>query len=108
MNWYEYIFIFIVILGAFNTAYQLYRMVQLDAKSRGFKHPKIWGLLATGGQNCGGLLLYLLSRRNYPSNMSEDEINSMNSRKKRIGICLIFLTVGSICLIISLISNGRI
>lgn len=43
MSWYLIVLVFIEILGASTLAYQIYKMTELDAASRGLKHPKFWG-----------------------------------------------------------------
>lgn len=43
MNWYTIILVFLVLLGAFTLSYQIFKLIELDAKSRGLKHPKLWG-----------------------------------------------------------------
>ena len=35
MKWYEIILVFIVLPGAVNTAYQVFKIAELDARSRG-------------------------------------------------------------------------
>nr|WP_282750484.1 hypothetical protein [Emergencia timonensis] len=83
--------------------YHIYKMTELDARSRGFKHPKLWGLFASGGQNGEGILLYLIGRRKYPSAMTEAQKSDMEKYKKNIGISLVFLIIVSIvfvCMII--------
>ncbi|MCC5437463.1 hypothetical protein [Clostridium botulinum] len=100
MKWYEILLLLIVVLGSINIAYQVFKMTELDAASRGFKNPKLWGILASGGQNGGGLMLYLLGRRKYPSTMSENEKREIESRKNKIAIGLIFSILGAIGLII--------
>ncbi|MFR8065108.1 MAG: hypothetical protein ACLU7C_12215, partial [Thomasclavelia spiroformis] len=60
------IFIAVAIVGAIETVYQIYQLTVIDATIRGLKHPKLWGLLASNGNNSSGLLLYLIGRRNYP------------------------------------------
>lgn len=103
MKWYEIILIFIVLLGAANTAYQVFKITELDARSRGLKHPKLMGFIATGGQNSSGLILYLLGRRKYPSTMSNQDREIIDSRKKKVGAGLVFIIGGAIGLIISTI-----
>lgn len=94
------IFLMIMILfSAGNLAYQMYKMVELDATCRGLKKPKLWGLLATGGQNSGGLLLYLIGRRKYPLNMSQENKIIIDSRKKKIMVCIIFMMLSTIALL---------
>ena len=86
-----------VLIGAFHTAYQLYALVKLDAESRGLKHPKFWGLMATGGNNSSGLLLYLIGRRKYPvTEMTPTGRQEMDRRKRRAGVGLIFLALGAV------------
>ncbi len=95
MKWFKFIFVFVVLLGAGTLAYHIFKMTVLDAKSRGFKHPHFWGLF-TMGRNSGNLILYLLGRRNYPSSMSNEDMQKMNSYKNRTGIALCFIVIGTI------------
>ncbi|MCR8743886.1 hypothetical protein [Romboutsia lituseburensis] len=98
MSWYLIVLAFIMILGATTLAYQVYKMTELDAISRGFKHPKFWGVFSLSGNGSGGLLIYLIGRRKYPSSMSEADKLVMESRKKRAGVSLIFMALSSIAL----------
>lgn len=100
MSWYHILNIFVVMLGAFTLAYQIFRMTELDARSRGLKHPKFGGFFALSGKGSGGIILYLLGRRKYPSSMSTADKLEMNSHKKKAGVSLIFLTVSTIVLFI--------
>ena len=94
------VLVFAVLLGAFTLSYQLYRLIELDARCRGLKHPKFWALFSLGGGNGnGGLLLYLLGRGKYPLQLSEEQSAWMASRKKRAGVSLCFLAVGTIGLL---------
>lgn len=93
-----FVFVFVILLGAATLAYQIYHLTQLDARSRGFKHPKFWGLFSMGGNNgSGGLILYLIGRRKYPSTLSDADRVIMDSRKKKAGVSLCFIGIGSIC-----------
>lgn len=97
----EMIFILIsvavILVGAVNTSFQLYKMVELDARARGLKHPKFWGIFAMNGNNSSGLLMYLIGRRNYPIlNMTEENRKEIEKRKKKAGIGLIFIVIGAI------------
>ena len=90
----------IALVGGIETVYQIYRLTVIDATIRGLKHPKLWGLLASNGNNSSGLLLYLIGRRNYP-------INSIDSNQKTkmiqaAGISLCFMVVGILGLILSI------
>ena len=101
MKWYEIILVFIVLPGAVNTAYQVFKIAELDARSRGLKHP-----IAIGGQNSSGLILYLIGRHKYPSTLSNQDREVMNSRKKKVGVGLIFIVSGAIGLIINKVLIG--
>ncbi|MDO5601662.1 MAG: hypothetical protein Q4G07_02720 [Oscillospiraceae bacterium] len=102
MAWYQIIFVFVTLLGGGGCAYQIFRMAQLDASCRGLKHPGFWGLFAANGQN-GGLLLYLLGRKNYPLTISEEEKRTMQSRKKKAAVGLVFIVLGAVGLIVTVI-----
>lgn len=94
------IFVFMVLLGAFTLMYQIFRLVVLDAESRGLKHPDFWGIFSLGGgSGGGGFLLYLLGRNRFPSNMEENMKKIFNSRKKKAGLSLCFIAIGTIGLI---------
>lgn len=103
MTWYLIVSVFLVILGGTTLAYQVYKMTELDAKSRGLKHPKLWGLFSLSGNGSGGLLIYLIGRRKYPSSMNEKDKAVMESRKKRAGVSLVFLGLAAIALFTFLI-----
>ncbi len=104
VTWYFILSIFISLLGAITLAYQIYKIIEIDAKCRGLKHPKLWGLFSLSGNNgSGGLILYLIGRNRYPIIISEDELAEIDSRKKRAGVSLAFLVVGTITLLTILI-----
>lgn len=95
------IFVFMVLLGAFTLMYQINRLVVMDAESRGLKHPNFWGIFSmSGGSGRGGLLLYLIGRNRIPSQMTEAQISLFLTRKKRAGISLCFIALGTIGLTI--------
>ena len=103
MRWYLVLIIFIVILGAFTTAYQVYKLTEIDARCRELKHPRLWGLFSLSGKGSEGLILYLIGRRRFPSSASEAERAEMESRKKKAGVSLVFLALGAIALFTILI-----
>lgn len=96
-----------VIVGSFFCVYQLYRLVQVDADCRGLKHPKLWGLFAISGNGQSGLLLYLIGRRKYPVvNMTREQSLRMDKGKKKFGVGLVFLILGAIvCMCSMMILN---
>ncbi len=102
------IFVFMVLLGSGTLMYQIYQMVVLDAKSRGLKHPRLWGFFSLGGGNNGGggLVLYLIGRNRFPSSMTDSTRKILDSRKKRSGVSLCFMAVGAVGLLfIALFGN---
>lgn len=76
----------ILITGGVFSVYQIYRLVETDARCRGLKHPRIWGFLAMNGTNQSGLILYLIRRRKYPVLYMTDEQTKFIERcKKKFG-----------------------
>lgn len=108
MTWYMIVLVFMILMGAFTLSFQIYKMTEMDARSRGLKHPKFWGFFSLGGNNgSGGLILYLIGRRNYPSSMNEADRVIMHSRKKKACVSLCFLAVSAIGLFaVCLFTNG--
>lgn len=95
----------VTLVGAVETSYQIYKMTVIDARSRGLKHPKFWGVFAMNGNNSSGLLMYLIGRRKFAiQNMSDNEKLEIEKRKKSAGIGLIFLVVGTIGFIFSIMN----
>lgn len=92
----------VAMVGGVFCAYQLYRLVQVDAVCRGLKHPKFWGLFAVSGSNStSGLLMYLIGRRRFPIlAMSDEQSASMTACKKKIGVGLVFLAIGAIACVL--------
>lgn len=90
----------IVAVGGVFSIYQLFQLVKTDAVCRGLKHPKLWGLFAVSGNNTGGLLLYLITRRKHPIiSMTDEQKLFMERCKKKTGVGIIFLVVGTIACI---------
>ena len=72
----------VLIVGALEMIYQIYHITVIDTS---------------------GLLLYLIGRRNYPLiDLSPDSQSEIERRKKAAGIGLIFLVIGAIGLVISI------
>ncbi len=92
-----------IIVGALHVGFQLFKIVSLDAEARGLRHPRLWGLFATSGNNSAGLIMYLISRRKHPViNMSEEVIHEIESRKKRAGAGILFLALGAVGFVITI------
>lgn len=103
MTWYIAILIFCVLMSSVTQAYFIYQIIAIDARSRGLKHPKLWGLFSLSGQGSGGLFLYLLGRNKYPRELSEEDSRKMEQLKRKTGATLLFLAVSTIALFTSLI-----
>lgn len=85
-----------IAVGALFFIYQLHNVVVIDAKARGVKHPRFWGVFIMGRNTGGGLLLYLIRRRKYPIlNMTEQDRLEISKRKKATGIGLLFVALGA-------------
>lgn len=94
----------IMLVGAICFAYRLYEIVQIDARSRGFKHPKTWGLCSISSNNGSGLLLYLIKRRKYPIiELSKEDMERIEKSKKAISAAIIFVATGAILIVVSLV-----
>ena len=84
-----------MIVGAVHTVWQIFKIVELDARSRGIKHPGLWGFLSANSNGTSGLILYLIGRRNYPViSLTEKKKKEIDSRKRRVGVGLVFLAMG--------------
>ncbi|WP_455684358.1 hypothetical protein [Thomasclavelia sp.] len=91
----------IIAVGAVFFLYQLYNVIVIDAKTRGLKHPHFWGFLSMGNNTGGGLILYLIRRRNCPIiDITEKDKQEISRRKKATGIGLCFITFGTIGILI--------
>ncbi len=91
----------VAVVGAIGITYQIYQIVLIDARARGLKHPKFWGIFTVCGNNSSGLLMYLIGRRKYPIiNLSDYEKQKLNYHKKVTGVGIIFVAVGAIGLTI--------
>jgi len=96
----------IMLVGAICFAYRLYEIVQIDARSRGFKHPKTWGLCSISSNNGSGLLLYLIKRRKYSIiELSKEDMERIEKSKKAISAAIIFVATGAILIVVSLVSQ---
>lgn len=91
------IFIAMYLIGVVAIIYQIYKITVVDAKARGIKNPKLMGLLATSGKSSEGIIIYLLHRRKYPiKNITSEEQNEIDRRKKISLVGIIFMVVGAI------------
>ena len=80
--------------------YQKYKITIIDAKARGMKHPKLMGILATSGNNGGGSFLYFLRKKKYPiKNITKEEEEEIEARKRIMRKCVIISIIGIICFI---------
>ena len=58
--------LFLFLIGAILTSYQIFKIVELDARARGLNNPELWGLSTAGRGNIIGLILYFKHREDYP------------------------------------------
>lgn len=105
MSWYLVFVICCVVVGVLVSGYEVYKMVELDALSKGLKHPKFWGLFALGGGNSSGLLMYLIGSRKYVSTLNQAEQMIMKSRKRKVMISFSFLVVCMVMLVFLLVTQ---
>jgi len=100
------IFIAIYLIGVITVVYQIYKITIIDAKARNIKHPKLMGLLATSGKSSEGLIIYLLNRKKYPiKQISDNELNEINRRKKISFVSIIFIVIGAIGFVFCLLTG---
>lgn len=94
----------ILLVGSICFAHRLYEIVQIDARARGFRHPKTWGLFSILSNNNSGLLLYLIKRRKYPIiELSKEDMERIEKSKKAISAAIIFVATGAILIVVSII-----
>lgn len=105
MNWYLVLMSCCIVISTLVSAYQIYKMVELDALSKGLKHPKFWGIFALSGANTSGLLLYLIGSRKYISMLSQSHQRIMNLRKKKACLSFGFLIAFIIVLMFILVTK---
>ncbi|HHX71291.1 MAG: hypothetical protein WAO56_07565 [Miniphocaeibacter sp.] len=99
MNIFIIISLLICFISAIGIAYNLNKIVYIDAKNRGIKRAKLWSFIAIGGQSSEGLLLYLINRRKYPSNIDVKDKERIDLYKRRLYIFLATIFVGFVLLI---------
>ena len=96
----------IMLVGAICFAYRLYEIVQIDARSRGFRRSKPWGLCSISSNNGSGLLLYLIKQRKYADiELSKEDMERIEKSKKAISAAIIFVATGAILIVVSLVSQ---
>lgn len=92
-----------IVVGALYTGLQIFKIASLDAEARGLKHPKLWGFLSASGNNSSGLIMYFIVRKNYPvESMSREVQLEIQTRKKRVGVGIVFLALGAIGFVIAI------
>lgn len=93
----------IILAAAILMMLQMYRLVLLDAKSRGIQHPKFWAILSAGSQNGGGLIFYLLKRENYLSRMSTEERQKADHLLNSVIGCFLISMIGALAFVACII-----
>ena len=103
MTWLTIVFVFIILLGAVNLSYQVYKITELDARCRGLKHPKFWGIFSIGGNSgSGGLLLYLIREVEGDCHVGLPHAALHVVHGKGVGLA--FIAVGAVFMIITIVS----
>ena len=94
----------VAFVGVFCVSFQIYRMTVIDATARGLKHPKLWGFFTISGNNASGLLTYLIRRRKYLIiHKDENSFKQLERCKKIAGIGLLFVAIGAIGLLCTIL-----
>lgn len=98
----------IALVGSIALNVQIYKMTVIDAKARGLKHPKFWGLFNLEGiSGSGNVIFYLIGRHRFPiQQMNERDKMEIAARKKNAGIALIFIVLGTIGFLFFFLENG--
>ncbi len=91
-----------ILVGAVFTAYQIFRIVNLDASSRALPYPKLWGLFSTAGEG-QGLIFYLLYRRKHPPSLKPQEAKELRDRKRKVICGLGLLVLGGMIMMAILV-----
>ncbi len=81
----------------------LYKLINLDAKSRGIEKPTLWSFIGISGSRGEGLILYLLKRSDYRKNMSDADIVLSEKYKAKVITSFIIIMIVSIALVFLLI-----
>ena len=94
----------IILFANIYIAYQIFKMISLDASYRALAHPKFWSWFAISGQRGEGLLFYLLKRKEHPRNpLSDQDAKELSERKKKTKIALIFLFLGIVLFLLTVL-----
>lgn len=83
--------LFLFLSGAIFTSYQIFKIVELDARARGLNAPELWGLSAAGRGNLIGLILYSKHRENYPIKNFPPNKQAESLKRKRWAVFALFL-----------------
>lgn len=83
--------LFLFLIGTILTSYQIFKIVELDARARGLNNPELWGLSTAGRGNIIGLILYFKHREDYPIKNFPPKKQAESSKRKRWAILTLFL-----------------
>lgn len=81
---------------------QTYRLVLLDAESRGVPKPKFWAVFSAAGGRGEGLLLYFFKRKKYLGSMTAQERVRAEKLKIRIFLLMAMLLMAFMFVAITL------
>lgn len=84
--------------GSLALVAQIYRLTVIDARARGLKHPRFWGLINISSNNGAGMIFYLIFRRKYPivHKLGEADLLRMGKLKRASGASIIFMAIGAV------------
>lgn len=91
------------VLPMISLRYNLYKVINIDAKSRGIERPKLWSFVGIAGGRGEGLILYFLKRKNYEKHISDEDFTLSEMYKRRAIISLVFLMTIMVILLITLV-----
>lgn len=86
--------LFLFLSGAIFISYQIFKIVELDARARGLNAPELWGLSAAGRGNLIGLILYFKHRENYPIKNFPPNKQAESLKRKRWAVFALFSWTG--------------
>lgn len=95
-----FLLLIIAFIGClFLLQYQIFSMVKIDAKARNLKSPTLFAFLSLSGQRGEGILSYIIYRKKYALNMSDEDNFKMKKTKNKIFILFFILIALAVILL---------
>lgn len=92
----------LIVMSSIFLMQQVYRLILLDAASRGVPKPKVWAVFSAAGGRGEGLLLYFFKRKKYLGTMTAQERIQAEKLKLRILLLMVMTLLAFIFIAISL------